>query len=148
MESVQYGQDIIEQLYKVSQAIRVSGIVLIVFLAGAELFIISNTIRLTVFARRREIQIMKYVGATNGFIRWPFLFEGMIIGLVGSGIASAVLWELYKAMLNEAAAAGLLFIPFIGLYPFMMHVTLLLLAAGVFIGMIGSAISIRKYMKV
>lgn len=148
VESVQYGQDIIEQLYKVSQAIRVSGIVLIVFLAGAELFIISNTIRLTVFARRREIQIMKYVGATNGFIRWPFLFEGMIIGLVGSGIASAVLWELYKAMLNEAAAAGLLFIPFIGLYPFMLHVTLLLLAAGVFIGMIGSAISIRKYMKV
>ncbi len=148
VESVQYGQDIIEQLYKVSQAIRVSGIILIVFLAGAELFIISNTIRLTVFARRREIQIMKYVGATNGFIRWPFLFEGMIIGLVGSGIASAVLWELYKVMLNEAAAAGLLFIPFIGIYPFMLHVTLLLLGAGILIGMLGSAISIRKYMKV
>lgn len=148
VESVQYGQDIIEQLYKVSQAIRVSGIVLIVFLAGAELFIISNTIRLTVFARRREIQIMKYVGATNSFIRWPFLFEGMIIGLVGSGIASAVLWELYKVMLDEAAAAGLLFIPFIGIYPFMLHVTLLLLGAGILIGALGSAISIRKYMKV
>lgn len=91
---------------------------------------------------------MKYVGATNGFIRWPFLFEGMIIGLVGSGIASAVLWELYKVMLNEAAAAGLLFIPFIGIYPFMLHVTLLLLGAGILIGMLGSAISIRKYMKV
>ncbi len=148
VESVQYGQDIIEQLYKVSQAIRLSGVILIVFLAGAELFIISNTIRLTVFARRREIQIMKYVGATNSFIRWPFLFEGMIIGLVGSGIAAAVLWELYRVMLDEAASAGLLFIPFIGVYPFMLHVTLLLLGAGIFIGMLGSAISIRKYMKV
>ncbi len=98
---MQYGQDIIEQLYKVAQVIRISGVVLIAFLAGAELFIISNTIRLTVFARRREIQIMKYVGATNGFIRWPFLFEGMIIGLIGSGIASFILWEGYKLAINE-----------------------------------------------
>ncbi len=148
VESVQYGQDIIEQIYKVSQAIRMSGIVLIVFLACAELFIISNTIRLTVFARRREIQIMKFVGATNSFIRWPFLFEGMFIGIVGAGIASAVLWQLYKIMLNEAAEAGLLFIPFIGLYPFMLHITLFLLCTGLLIGAIGSAISIRKYMKV
>lgn len=148
VESVQYGQDIIEQLYKVSQAIRVSGIILIVFLAGAELFIISNTIRLTVFARRREIQIMKYVGATNSFIRWPFLFEGVIIGLIGSGIASAVLWKLYQVTLAEAASAGLLFIPFIGVYPFMLHITAALLAAGILIGALGSSISLRKYMKV
>lgn len=148
VESVQYGQDIIEQLYKVSQAIRLSGIILITFLAGAMLFIISNTIRLTVFARRREIQIMKYVGATNSFIRWPFLFEGIFIGLIGSGIAAAILWELYKAMLQEAAAAGLLFIPFIGVYPFMLHITGVLLAAGVLIGALGSSISLRKYMKV
>lgn len=148
VESVQYGQDIIEQLYKVSQAIRLGGIVLIIFLAAAELFIISNTIRLTVFARRREIQIMKYVGATNDFIRWPFLFEGMIIGLIGSGIASVILWQMYKALLGEAADAGLLFIPLIGVYPFMLHVTLFLFAAGVIIGVLGSTISLRKYMKV
>ena len=74
---------------------------LILFLAGAELFIISNTIRLTVFARRREIQIMKYVGATNGFIRWPFLFEGMIIGSIGSSIASLILWLGYNVILDE-----------------------------------------------
>ena len=67
---------------------------------------------------------------------------------MGSGIAAAVLWELYRVMLDEAASAGLLFIPFIGVYPFMLHVTLLLLGAGIFIGMLGSAISIRKYMKV
>lgn len=148
VETVQYGKDIIEQLYKVAQVIRLSGIVLIIFLAGAELFIISNTIRLTVFARRREIQIMKYVGASNGFIRWPFLFEGMVIGFLGSGFASLILWEGYKTAVSEMAAAGLVFIPMIPLWPFMGYTTLIILAAGIVIGVMGSAISLRKYMKV
>ena len=148
VETVQYGKDIIEQLYKVAQVIRLSGIVLIIFLAGAELFIISNTIRLTVFARRREIQIMKYVGASNGFIRWPFLFEGMVIGFLGSGFASLILWEGYKTVVSEMAAAGLVFIPMIPLWPFMGYTTLIILAAGIMIGVTGSAISLRKYMKV
>lgn len=148
VETVQYGKDIIEQLYKVAQIIRLSGIVLIIFLAGAELFIISNTIRLTVFARRREIQIMKYVGASNGFIRWPFLFEGMVIGFLGSGFASLILWEGYKTVVFEMAAAGLVFIPMIPLWPFMGYTTLIILAAGIVIGVMGSAISLRKYMKV
>lgn len=148
VETVQYGKDIIEQLYKVAQVIRLSGIVLIIFLAGAELFIISNTIRLTVFARRREIQIMKYVGASNGFIRWPFLFEGMVIGFLGSGFASLILWEGYKTVVSEMAAAGLVFIPMIPLWPFMGYITLIILAAGIVIGVMGSAISLRKYMKV
>lgn len=148
VETVQYGKDIIEQLYKVAQVIRLSGIVLIIFLAGAELFIISNTIRLTVFARRREIQIMKYVGASNGFIRWPFLFEGMVIGFLGSGFASFILWEGYKTVVSEMAAAGLVFIPMIPLCPFMGYTTLIILAAGIVIGVMGSAISLRKYMKV
>lgn len=148
VDSVQYGQDIIEQLYKVAQVIRIGGIILIVFLAGAELFIISNTIRLTVFARRREIQIMKYVGATNGFIRWPFIFEGMIIGFLGSGIAAFILWEGYKVVLMEMTQAGLVFIPMIALWPFIGYITVMLLAAGIIIGILGSTISLRKYMKV
>ena len=148
VDSVQYGQDIIEQLYKVAQVIRIGGIILIIFLAGAELFIISNTIRLTVFARRREIQIMKYVGATNGFIRWPFIFEGMIIGFIGSGLSAFILWEGYKVVLMEMAQAGLVFIPMIPLWPFIGYMTVMLLAAGIIIGILGSTISLRKYMKV
>ena len=148
VDSVQYGQDIIEQLYKVAQVIRIGGIILIVFLAGAELFIISNTIRLTVFARRREIQIMKYVGATNGFIRWPFIFEGMIIGFIGSGLSAFILWEGYKVVLMEMSQAGLVFIPMIPLWPFIGYMTIMLLAAGIIIGILGSTISLRKYMKV
>jgi len=81
VESTHYGQDIVEELFRITQVIRIGGIVLIAFLAAATLFIISNTIRLTVFARRKEIAIMKYVGATNGFIRWPFLIEGMLLVL-------------------------------------------------------------------
>ena len=148
VESVQYGQDIIEQLYKVAQFIRIAGAVIIVFLAGAELFIISNTIRLTVFARRRESQIMKYVGATNGFIRWPFIYEGVVIGIIGSGIASIFIWEGYQLVLAKINEAGLVFLPLMRVYPFMMYIVLSLLIAGVFIGALGSAISLRKYMKV
>lgn len=148
VDDVQYGQEIVEQLYRVAQFIRISGIILILFLAGAELFIISNTIRLTVFARRREIQIMKYVGATNGFVRWPFLFEGMVIGFIGSGISSILLWLCYRMIQEEIHNAGLVFIPLLAMYPFIVHVAIFLLAAGIIIGALGSAISLRKYMKV
>ena len=148
VESVQYGQDIIEQLYKAAQFVRIAGVIIIVFLAGAELFIISNTIRLTVFARRKEIQIMKYVGATNGFIRWPFINEGLVIGLVGSGIASGLVYYGYQLALKQITEAGLVFIPFMKTYPFMMYTVLALLGSGAFIGILGSAISLRKYMKV
>lgn len=148
VDDVQYGQEIVEQLYRVAQFIRISGIILILFLAAAELFIISNTIRLTVFARRREIQIMKYVGATNGFVRWPFLFEGMVIGFIGSGISSILLWLCYRMIQEEIHNAGLVFIPLLTMYPFIVHVAIFLLAAGIIIGALGSAISLRKYMKV
>lgn len=148
VEDVQYGQEIVEQLYRVAQFIRISGIILILFLAAAELFIISNTIRLTVFARRREIQIMKYVGATNGFVRWPFLFEGMVIGFIGSGISSILLWLCYRMIQEEIHNAGLVFIPLLAMYPFIVHVAIFLLVAGIIIGALGSAISLRKYMKV
>lgn len=148
VDTVQYGQDIIEQLYKIAQFIRVAGVVIIVFLAGAELFIISNTIRLTVFARRREIQIMKYVGATDSFIRWPFIFEGVVIGLIGSGIASGILWEGYQFVIRSMHDAGLVFIPLVNLWPFMGYTIAVLLVAGIIIGALGSAISMRKYMKV
>ena len=73
VQEAKYGQDVIEHLFAITRLIRIFGLVLMVLLAGATLFIISNTIRLTVFARRKEIAIMKYVGATDWFIRWPFL---------------------------------------------------------------------------
>ena len=101
VESVHYGQDVVDELFKITQIIRIGGIVLIAFLAAATLFIISNTIRLTVFARRKEIAIMKYVGATNGFIRWPFVIEGMLLGCIGGLIAVACTGEFYYFITSE-----------------------------------------------
>ncbi len=147
VESTHYGKEIIENLFKLTQVIRIGGVVLMVFMAGATLFIISNTIRLTVFARRKEIAIMKLVGATNSFIRWPFLLEGVIIGAIGSAIAIVGLWQFYTFVLREASQS-LTFLSLVGMYPFFYHLAAFIAAVGIAIGAIGSTISVKQYMKV
>lgn len=148
VDSVQYGQETIEQLFEFTRIVRIGGAVLIIFLAFSTLFIISNTIRLTVFARRQEIEIMKYVGATNSFIRWPFLLEGMILGLIGSIIAGVLLWQMYLWSIRKLVESGMAFLPLIPVYPFVAQLALLLVVIGIGIGILGSAISVRKYMQV
>lgn len=147
VDSVHYGQDVVEQIFKITQIIRIGGIILIIFLACATLFIISNTIRLTVFARRKEIAIMKYVGATNGFIRWPFLLEGVILGFIGAAIASACVWEFYLFVTGEVQNS-LAFLPIVPIVPFFYKLAGGLFAVGILVGAVGSAISIKQYMKV
>ena len=147
VESTHYGQDIVEELFRITQVIRIGGIVLIGFLAAATLFIISNTIRLTVFARRKEIAIMKYVGATNGFIRWPFLIEGMLLGLVGAVIAVLCVGEFYHFITMEVSES-LAFFPLVPMFPFFYDVAIYILVGGIIVGAIGSTISLKQYMKV
>ena len=147
VESAHYGQDVIEQIFKITQVIRIGGIALIAFLAGATLFIISNTIRLTVFARRKEIGIMKYVGATNWFIRWPFLIEGMLLGFIGAAIAAACVWEFYHFITLEVENS-LAFLPLVPMVPFFYDLTAILFGVGILVGAIGSTISLKQYMKV
>lgn len=147
VENARFGQEIIEQLFALTRMIRLFGLALIVFLALAALFIISNTIRITVFARRKEIGIMKYVGATDSFIRWPFLIEGMILGSVGAVIAVFLLVEAYT-LLTEQIYQKLVFLPLIPKYPFLTYVSILLVVAGTVIGALGSTISLRRFMKV
>lgn len=147
VESTHYGQDIVEELFRITQVIRIGGIVLIAFLAAATLFIISNTIRLTVFARRKEIAIMKYVGATNGFIRWPFLIEGMLLGLIGAIIAVLCVGEFYHFITLEVSES-LAFFPLVPMFPFFYDVALYILGGGIVVGAIGSTISLKQYMKV
>ena len=116
-------------------------------LAIATLFIISNTIRITVFARRREVNIMKYVGATDWFIRWPFLLEGMIMGFVGAVIASAALYKGYNAI--QAKIYGTLaFFPMLPSWPTMGWLCGGLVCVGTLIGALGSSISLRKFLDV
>lgn len=147
VESSHYGQEIIEQLLNITRVIRWGGMALIVLLTVATLFIISNTIRLTVFARRKEIGIMKYVGATNGFIRWPFLLEGLLLGFIGGVIADAALVQFYRFVTSEIHHS-LAFLPLVGMNPFMYQVGIGLLLLSMIIGAVGSTISLKRYMKV
>lgn len=147
VEEAKYGQDVVEHLFDITRLMRIFGFVLMGLLGGATLFIISNTIRLTVFARRKEIAIMKYVGATDWFIRWPFLLEGIVIGCIGGFIAAVALRSFYAAMAAKIYST-LAFFPLMPQYPFMNYVTLAILLAGIVIGAIGSVISLKRFLRV
>lgn len=147
VECAKYGQDVMEHLFEITRLLRIFGFTLMLVLAFATLFIISNTIRLTVFARRKEIAIMKYVGATDWFIRWPFVMEGMVLGLFGSIIAAMVLRTAYTAM-AEKVYDTLAFFPLIPEQPFLTYITVVVVISGMVVGAIGSAVSIKKFLKV
>ena len=129
------------------------GLAVIALLAAVSVSIVSNTIRLTVFSRRKEISIMKYVGATDAFIRLPFLSEGMLLGFISATVAFFLLWGGYAAFghwIAESAFswATLLTGQLIAFETVALKLYLYFLAAGVGIGAIGSSFFIGKYIKV
>jgi len=143
--------DVIEVLIKVARGIKIGSYIIIIALIAVSIFIISNTIKLTVYARRKEISIMKYVGATNNFIRWPFMVEGVILGL-SSGIFSLIIVSsLYMivsrniTLVNFLANLNLRLLEFNEMFNFIVIVYLVL---GMGIGVLGSTKSMRKYLKV
>jgi len=145
VEDVSSSGDIAQTLTTVRNVVLLAGGWIIVLLLIVSLFIIANTIKLTVYARRLEIGIMKSVGATNAFIRTPFVVEGMVLGLLAGGLAFGVTYFIYsrlEGMLSISAFTGL--IPFDRL---MWTLVIGYLAAGLVTGVLGSAISIRKYLK-
>lgn len=147
VEEAKYGQDVIEHLFDITRLVRIFGLALMVLLAAATIFIIANTIRLTVFARRKEIAIMKYVGATDWFIRWPFILEGMVLGLIGGILAAVALRSFYAAMAAKIYST-LTFFPLMPQYPFMNYVAVAIILSGMIIGTIGSAISLKRFLQV
>ncbi len=147
VEEVKYGQDVAANLFELTHLMRFFGVVLVILLLGATVFIISNTIRLTVFARRKEIAIMKYVGATDWFIRWPFILEGVGLGIIGGGVSALALRSFYSAMVAKIYET-LAFFPMVEQYPFMNYLTLALICAGIFIGILGSTVSLKRFMEV
>ena len=124
-------------------------VVLIVILLVVSLFIISNTIKLATFTRREEIAIMRMVGATNSFIRMPFVVEGLVLGILGGAIAFFLEWLIYNVVTEKlmTGLAGMLFrlIPFSTLF---MPLLLVYLAVGVAVGALGGTVAIRNYLKV
>ncbi|MCX7923131.1 MAG: permease-like cell division protein FtsX [Clostridia bacterium] len=152
VEKVWYEQGVIGFISKVTYWVRVISLFLITILLIIALFIISNTIKLTVFARRKEINIMKYIGATDWFIRWPFIIEGIIIGLVGALFAFVFVSYLYnmaEVKINkDLIKISFNSIRFVRLSEIGVTVIGIYSIIGVAVGSIGSIFSIRKYLHV
>lgn len=149
---VHYGSGTTETLFAVTSAIKNIGIVFIVGLAFTAMLLIANTIKITIVARRREIEIMKLVGATNGFIRWPFFVEGLLLGVIGASLPIVLLILGYQQVLREVdrfrAYLRLDAFELLPLYPLTYQLALILISIGAFIGIWGSLISVRRFLKV
>lgn len=149
VSEVNYGGAQADRLFSMTSTIRNVGGIIIIALIFTAVFLISNTIRITIFSRSTEIEIMKLVGATNWFIRWPFLIEGALVGFVGSIIPTVALWFLYQAVYGTLSnfLEGT-YLSLLEPTPFMYQLALLITGIGILIGSIGSALSIRKFLKV
>ncbi|WP_168123407.1 permease-like cell division protein FtsX [Paenibacillus sp. HB172176] len=149
IERVKYGQGTVETLFKVTNAVRNIGFVVVIGLAVTAMFLISNTIKMTIIARRREIGIMKLVGATNAFIRWPFFIEGALIGIISSVVTAAVVMFCYAQIIDLTKLdLSLMMITLVPLKEASLTSGALIIIIGTLIGIWGSTISVRKYLKV
>ena len=146
-DDVRADEAVISKLMQIQRVFNIVALAMVVGLAVISIFIISNTVKLAMFARREEISIQKIVGATNWFIRWPFVIEGMVLGLLAGGLAFLAEWGLYTELFNIVSGV----IPYFQLVAFD-SVRWLVLAvycgAGVLFGIGGSVTSIRKFMNV
>ncbi|MCM1988455.1 permease-like cell division protein FtsX [Oceanirhabdus seepicola] len=139
-------KDVIEKITKIISVMKVSAIVIFVLLFIVSIFLIMNTIKLTVYSRKKEINIMKYVGATDWFIRCPFIIEGIIIGLVGSVISLVILYGFY--ILIYDMLKNILFVSFATPNVILKSMVWQFILGGIFIGAFGSILSIRRFLKV
>jgi cell division transport system permease protein len=149
VDTVNYGESMVEKMLAAFDMIEKVTIVIVIALILVNIFLIVNTIKLTIFSRKREISIMRLVGASNFSIKYPFVVEGMVIGMIGSIIP--ILLVIYGYTYLYAHFDGILFsklIKLINPQPFIYIVSLVVLAIGVVVGMIGSSRAVRKYLKV
>jgi cell division transport system permease protein len=146
---ISYGKETADRLLSVARFIQWAGLGLISILLVASILLIGNTIRLSIFARRREVEVMKLVGATNWFIRWPFVIEGIICGLIGAALSVALLFAIKVGVVDTwirdadsdltRDSATTIGFPMLGL---------MLIAAGALVGALGSGITLRRFLKV
>lgn len=151
IDDISYHKDIVDQLNIISSTINKFGLALMGILTFVSIFIIATTIKLTLYARRKEISIMKYIGATNWFVRWPFIIEGLILGLVGSLIAIAITYGLYGVVYSFMTSGSNL--SFMNSYileigQIIGNISAVFISLGIGIGTVGSVISVRRYLEV
>ena len=139
------------KLISIAKVIRIATGVILLLLIIISTFIISNTIKLTVHSRRKEISIMKYVGATNSFIRWTFIVEGIVIGIISSIISIIIVGGTYNIITTKMAESDFVRVMgmnLVGLNEMLTSIILVYLILGIGIGTVGSVVSMRKYLKV
>jgi cell division transport system permease protein len=147
VDEIKYGREVVKKLFAFTAVLRWISVIVVSLLSFASLVLISNTIRLAIFARRKEITIMRLVGATNWFIRWPFLFEGILQGFIGAVLAVIALY-FANALFVERVGELIRFLPFSFSRLIFIELMVGLALAGVFIGAAGSSIALRKFLRV
>lgn len=149
VQNVNYGGAEADRLFGLTENMRNVGVVVVGVLVFTAVFLISNTIRIAIFSRSTEIEIMKLVGAKNSFIRWPFLIEGAIIGLLGSAVAAGIVGYVYvngfQRLMRMLSGTTFELLP---PNPFLYYLLGIMVAIGVIIGAFGSGLSIRKFLKI
>lgn len=147
VEKAGYGGDQTAVFVKGMEGVRNVGIIIVVALGLIAIFLISNTIRVSIHSRKKEISIMRTVGATNWYIRWPFIIEGMIIGLIGSIIPIVVTYFGYKYIMTLTGGYLFSLLTLVPTFPLVINVSLILMAIGVGVGAIGSVFSVGKMLR-
>ena len=151
IDEINSSKPTITTLISLGKGIRIFTLALLIILVIISVSIITNTIKLTVHARRKEISIMKYVGATNNFIRWPFMIEGIVIGIIAAMIALLIVgvgYDLLAQKLMQAETVQTIGISLVTFSDMFNLIITIYLALGIGIGVIGSSISMRKYLEV
>lgn len=148
VEDVKFYKDTVDKLLKATKFVQIAAVIVMVFLIIVSVVVVSNTIKLTVFNRANEISIMKYIGATNWFIRGPFLAEGIIIGIVSAGVSVGVSAVMYKKIVEVIGdqVFSVLSMPMVPVNFLVYNFAWIFLALGISIGSCGSIISMRKFL--
>ena len=149
VRTAEYGEGMVEQLVSIFDIVEKVTVVIVIALVLVTAFLINNTIKLTIFSRRSEIEIMRLVGTSNYAIKLPFIFEGLFLGIIGSIIP--VIVTIYGYIIAYTRLDGLLFSNMLSLvkpFNFVLYVSLILVAIGAIVGIFGSYKSVRKYLKV
>lgn len=145
VEDISNQQDMIDTISSFVGGVRITGLILFVVFIGVSIFLITNTTKITVYSRRREVGIMKYVGATDWFIRWPFVIEGMVIGLLGSTLAAILLFFAYKLVFTWIASQ-LVFVSLVSTSYVLTTILWQFMLGGIAVGGIASVIALRKFL--
>ncbi|GEO26168.1 cell division protein FtsX [Alicyclobacillus acidoterrestris] len=149
IDTVRDGKSYIKSLFRTVSVLRTIGIVFVIALLVTSMFLISNTIRMTIFSRRREIEIMKLVGAANWFIRWPFIVEGMLIGVFGAVVPLVILGYGYHVVYDRIHDIPLILsINLVSSGALIAKLAVVLLGIGILLGVWGGVMSVRKFLRV